>query len=474
MPKVHFIGICGVGMSGVAKLLMDQGWEVSGSDEGFYPPISDYLKEYAIPCSSPHAPENIPADADLIVIGKHAKLVPETNAEVKAAFESGIPVKSYPEVLSGLTENTHAVVVAGSFGKSTCTTMLAWILQHAGKDPSYFVGALSPSLETNARSGKGPDFILEGDEYPAANWDERSKFMFYHPRSVLLTSCEHDHLNVYPNLESYLQPFIGFLKIIPEDGLLVSCLEGENVAEVLQQGNSPAKQVSYSFNNSEADWWAENVQRTDWGIQFTLVEKGTEVGQIQSQLLGDHNIQNIVGVAALLLTKKLVTIAELQAALAQFKGVHRRMELKTENTSIPVYEDFGSSRPKALAGLQTVRQQFPDKRMIVLFEPHTFSLRNRAALPWYDDLFEKADLVIIHQPPQHGSGSHDQLSLEEIVERVVASGKETRGVHSKAELLEAVLPELKANQDVILLETSGDLGGAIPELVSYVQEHFRS
>lgn len=226
--KAHFIGICGAGMSATAKLLKEAGWGISGSDEGFYPPISIYLEKNNLPCTPSYSANNIPDDANIIVIGKHAKLVPEENEEVMAAFASGKPIKSFPEVLHQLTAETKNFIIAGSFGKSTCASLAAWILTHAGKDPSYFIGAVPLDLPTNAHLGKGDTFILEGDEYPSANWDKRSKFLLYNAQTVLLTSAEHDHLNVFPTLESYLEPYVELGLQLPPEAIFVACLDGEN------------------------------------------------------------------------------------------------------------------------------------------------------------------------------------------------------------------------------------------------------
>src|SRR5688572_30384915 len=163
--KAHFIGICGAGMSGAALLLREAGWEVSGSDDGFYPPVSDLLQKAELPCRSPYDPANIPPDCDLVIIGKHAKLVPESNLEVRHAFEmrdrGQVEVKSYPEALQALTKDRHPIVVAGSYGKSSTTALLAWILSDSGKDPGYFIGAVPIDFESNARLGMGPHFVLE-------------------------------------------------------------------------------------------------------------------------------------------------------------------------------------------------------------------------------------------------------------------------------------------------------------------------
>lgn len=471
MKKAHFIGICGAGMSAVAKLLKDAGWEVTGSDEGFYPPASDYLESQNIPCTPEYKPDNIKDDLNLIVIGKHAKLVPEENQEVAQAFTSGITVRSFPEVLQDIVKDRDNLVVAGSFGKSTCAYILTWILKEAGKDPGYFIGAYSTNFPDSSNLGTGPQFVLEGDEYPSANWDQTSKFLYYSPKSLLLTSGEHDHVNVFPTLSSYLKPFQDLVASVPETGTITACLDGENIADLIKPAK--ARVITYSLTSCEADWWAENIHWEAGTGHFTLIKKGEKVFDANTVLLGEHNISNLVGVSALLLENQLVKPEELVSALSRFKGLRRRLELKTISTSIPLYEDFGSSRAKALAGIKAVRNQYPDWRLIVVFEPHTFSFRNREALNWYDDLFALADLIYIYDPPTHGAKTHDQLSLAEIVERVRQSGKEVYPFHAKEELVNKFDSLLKANRDVILIETSGNLGGAIPYLTDYLQDSFK-
>lgn len=466
MPKAYFIGICGVGMAAVAQLLQQKGWEVSGSDEGFYPPISDYLTRHKIICHTPHKASNLPKDADLIVIGKHAKLVPESNEEVAAALASGIPVKSFPEVLDELTKATNNYVVAGSFGKSSCSWLLTWILTYAKKDPSYFVGALGLNIEENAHLGLGKNFILEGDEYPSANWDSSPKFLHYNAHHLLLTSCEHDHINVYPTLESYLDPFKQLVKTLPRAGILMACCDGEQVEDVVM--DTPAKVIWYSLHNSKATWHAANLQHEGHLTHFLLMQSDQEIGEVTTQLLGEHNVQNIVGVAALLLETEAVDFADLAKAVREFKGVHRRLELRTTKSQIPLYEDFGSSRPKALAGIRALHEQFPDRRLIVLFEPHTFSFRNHDALSWYDDLFAQADVVYVANPPTHGATDHNQLSLEEITNRIALTGKEVHGFTNSTQLLEQLKPMLKPG-DVLLVETSGALLDSLPPLLEYLE-----
>ncbi|MBY0429526.1 MAG: UDP-N-acetylmuramate dehydrogenase, partial [Alphaproteobacteria bacterium] len=213
--KAHFIGLAGVGMSATAKLLRDAGWSVTGSDEAVYPPISHFLEKEKLACFTPYAASNIPADVDLIVIGKNAKLVPETNAEVAAAYQSGKHIASFPEVLGELSQNKDAVVVAGSYGKSSCSALLAHILQSSGKDPSFFVGAIPLTPSTSAQIGKGNLFVFEGDEYPSSNTDNRSKFLHLKPKHILLTPLAHDHVNIFPTIKKYLASFYELASLLP-------------------------------------------------------------------------------------------------------------------------------------------------------------------------------------------------------------------------------------------------------------------
>ena len=213
--KAHFIGIAGKGMSATALLLKQMGVRISGSDEGFYPPVSDYLKSANIAFAKGYRKENIPDDADVIIIGKNAKLQPETNEEVRAAFASGKLVRSFADIVHDMTVSSDNVVVAGSYGKSTCTALLAWCLRTAKKDPSYFIGEVTNGFECYAQRGQGPVFVLEGDEYPSSNWDSTSKFLRYNARNVLLTSATHDHVNVFPTHADYLVPFRALLDALP-------------------------------------------------------------------------------------------------------------------------------------------------------------------------------------------------------------------------------------------------------------------
>src|SRR3989338_7399438 len=471
--KAHFIGIAGKGMSAVALLMREAGWSISGSDEGFYPPVSDYLAKAGISFADGYKKENIHDDADMIVIGKNAKLVAESNEEVAAAFAwqknlpAGRRVVSFPDVLNELTAKTDNIVVAGSYGKSTCTAALAWCLMHAGKDPSYFIGEITKGFDAHAHKGGGKVFVLEGDEYPSANWDSTSKFLRYHPHSVLLTSATHDHVNVYPTHEEYLSPFKKLIALLPSNGLL-AVNAGEEHAFTLSK-NFSGTTVTYGMT-SDAQWYPENIR---YGLvtTFDLMNGRDKITAVTTELLGAHNIENIVAVSALLLEKKLLTAQELAAGVASFAGVKRRMELLTPHSTIPVLEGFGSSYEKARSAMEAMKLHFPGRRLLVVFEPHTFAWRNYAALYRYDDVFAGADKVYIYEPASQGATTHAQLTQEEIVSRVKASGVDAVAITDPGAAINTIGDELHSG-DCVLLLTSGELGGLIKSIPALAEEKF--
>lgn len=466
--KAHFIGIAGVGMSATAILLKESGWEVTGSDEGTYPPVSTYLRDLNIPWHDGYRAENIPPDTDLIVVGKNAKLDPKINLEVVAAIKTGLPIKSFPEVLGDLTKATNNIVIVGSYGKSTATALLAWCLEQNGKDPSYFIGAIPIGMSRTSHRGKSDVFILEGDEYPSSHTDTRSKFLHYHAHDVLLTSAMHDHVNVFPTLESYLAPFRTLISEIPKNGLLVAMGVDKNVRSLIPLTES--KTITYSRESTTTDWYAKDIVYGEKTI-FNLMRRGKLVLPLTTTLLGEHNVENIVGVAALILEKKLLTHEELAAGVETFKGVVRRLDRKDTHSTIPVYEGFGSSYEKAKAAIAAIKLHYPMRRLIIVFEPHTFTWRNRASLTNYDDVFLSAQKVFVLAPATQGSNTHDQLTHEEIVKEIRKSGVETAPIKSEEECLTSFKIE-STKDDVILLLTSGDLAGLIDSIPRLVDSLF--
>lgn len=466
--KAHLIGVCGAGMSAVAHLLQQKGYEVSGSDSGFYPPVSDYVASLGIKTFEGYRAENIPDDVDMIVIGKNAKLVPESNEEVAHAFAAHYNnIRSFPEVVSEMCRRTDNIVVTGSYGKSTVTSIIAWVLRQAGKDPNYLIGALAKGFQHTSHLGDGRQFILEGDEYPSANWDDQSKFLHYRSSTVVLTAATHDHINIYPTIEDYHKPFATLLAKQTANGTLIACINEPHAAKFYDEYKG--KKISYGLDNPEADWSAHNITYGRQS-QFTVTHKVDgdmrDLVSVKTHLLGSHNIENLVAAAAVLLGQNMVTAGEFADAIASFEGITRRLDRKVPpGFRIHVYEGFGSSYEKARAAIEAMKLHFPDSRLIVMFEPHTFTWRNRNALSQYQTAFDDVDTVWTYHPPKQGELTHAQLSLTEIIAEARKNHADVRSFD--AENVNDIYGDLSEN-DVLLILSSGNFDG----LMKVVMDNF--
>jgi UDP-N-acetylmuramate: L-alanyl-gamma-D-glutamyl-meso-diaminopimelate ligase len=363
-----------------------------------------------------------------------------------------VGVTTFPELVGEATGERRNIVVAGSFGKSTCTALMAHILRQTGVDAGWMIGAISASLPATGHWGSAPDMVLEGDEYIVGAGDRRSKFVLYHPDHLLLTSLVHDHVNVFPTFADYEAPFRELLRLLPAEGLLVA---REHPAIRAIAGDAVARIVWYDTAPCDG-WFAEDVAYGDV-TRFTLVGPGGRRIPLATSLLGEHNIENIVGVAAYLLERGLVDEIQLARAVENFAGIRRRLDRLTKQSSIPVIEGFGSSYEKARSAIEAMLLHYPHRPLTVVFEPHTFSWRSRDALAWYDTVFEGAARVLVVPPPHHGEASHNQSSFEEILARVAATGVPVEGVES-AEAATAALSHLSGGE-VVLLLSSGPLLG---------------
>ena len=462
--KAYFIGIAGAGMSAVAQLLQTRGWQVSGSDEGAYPPITTYLEQHHIPYTKTHSKNNVPKDADLVVVGKHAGLTREENEEVAFVYDNNFTIQSFPEVLHDLTKHTRNIICAGSHGKSTCTSLLTWCLLE--QDPSFFIGALPYNIDTNARSGKGKVFILEGDEYPASNTDNISKFLYYNASDVLITSLEHDHLNVFNTQEAYTAPFLQLIDSLPDDGVLVVSGEDAQIQKTLPRISR--KTVTYSTDQQfDTDWYAKDIAYGE-ETHFDLYHHGSRVAHLTTTLLGRHNVENIIGVSALLLEKNLLLPEVLQQRVRSFAGLRRRLDKKTERSSVLLYEGFGSSRSKARSAVVAMKTHFPERRLLVVFEPHSLSWRRKEYLKHYQGLFDGATKVFAYVASVPEPKDATTVSGEDLFTHIKNSGVDAMRINSD---LAPVLSEVQKD-DVILCLSSGDIGGILPTLTQALEQRF--
>jgi UDP-N-acetylmuramate: L-alanyl-gamma-D-glutamyl-meso-diaminopimelate ligase len=455
--NVYFLGIAGAGVSALASVMHSQGHSVSGSDEGVFPPVSTYLDDLGIPYATSFDAANVPAHVDVAIVGTTAKMDPATNPELAELKRRGVPCHTFASYLGEHTKERENLIVAGSFGKSSLTALITFILIHAGQDPGWFIGAIPLDLPQTGHNGTDPLFIMEGDEYVVSLTDRRSKFELYTPAHTLISSIVHDHINMFPTMELYEAPFAKLIEATPKDGLLVVCHGFEPVRRLV----GDRKAVWYGVDPNPG-YFADNVVIGEF-TTFALCLPNGEKVPMETELLGRHNIENIIGACAFLLERGLVTNAQLQSAIKTFRGVARRLDKKTRTSSVPIYEGFGSSYEKARSAIEAIELHFPARKSVVVFEPHTFSWRNQNALSWYDTVFEGVERVLIMAPPTHGATGHDQLTQAQIIARVAATGVQVLGVQDGAEVL-ASLPDSLGGDEVVLLLSSGPLDGLAASL----------
>ena len=440
---------------------------MSGSDEGVFPPVSTYLDTVGIAYHVGFDAALVPPDIDAAIIGSSAKLDLPNNPELAEIERRNIPRYSFAEFLGRHIRGRDTIVVAGSFGKSTLTALCAVLMREAGRDPGYFIGAIPLDLAATGHGGADSVFLIEGDEYIVAPDDRRSKFMLYHPNTLLISSLTHDHLNVFPTPASYEAPFAALIDLLPPDGLLV-CAHG---FEALHRLTLDREVVWYGRQPCPG----YHADAIDIGevTRFDLVTPTGARIPLETGLLGLHNIENIVGAAALLLERGDIDAAALQRGVAGFRGVARRLDKKTTDSIVPAYEGFGSSYEKARSAIEAILLHFPGRRAVVVFEHHTFSWRNAEALAWYDTVFEGVAKVLLLAPPDHGAAGHAQLSQADILTRLGQARVDCLGVGHAGEALSALQAMLRGDE-VVLLLSSGPLDGLAHSVPDMLQARFGS
>ena len=463
--NVYFLGIAGAGMSALASVLASEGHAVSGSDDGVYPPVSTYLERLRVPFHEGFDAARVPRDVDLAIVGASSKLNVAENPELAELVRRGVPRYSFAEYLGLHTRDRETIVIAGSFGKSTLTAMCALFLREAGRDPGYFIGAVPLDLEATGVGGGDPEFLIEGDEYIVSPQDRRSKFLLYHPSHLLISSLVHDHLNIFPTLQSYEAPFAQLIGLQPQGGLLV-CAHGYEPLHRLTAG----REVVWYGLEPCPGFFAQDIRIGEIS-SFDLRTPAGERIALQTELLGRHNIENIVGAAALLLGLGLIDQDSLARGARAFRGVARRLDKKTRRSRVPVYEGFGSSYEKARSAIEAIQLHFPKRPLVVVFEPHTFSWRSREGLGWYDSVFQGVSRVILLPPPVHGAASHEQSTQAQIAERISAAGVRTEALPDGAAVLTELDRTLKGDE-VVLLLSSGPLDGLAESLPAQFDARF--
>lgn len=382
--KYHFIAIGGAVMHNLALSMVGKGYYVSGSDDEIYEPSRTRLENAGIlPKEKGWFPEKITKDLDGIILGMHARI---DNPELLKAKELGIPVYSFPEFVFDQSRDKKRVVISGSHGKTTITSMILHVLQYHGMDFDYLVGAQIEGFELMVKLSEAPIIIIEGDEYLTSPLDRRPKFFHYHHDILLMSGIAWDHFNVFPTFENYKEQFQVLAEMTPEKGTFIYCKEDSHVDEIANGLSSPSfTRIPYQAHPSKI----EN------GNTFLL----TENGEIPIMVFGEHNLQNLQGALEICLSLGLER-DQFYDAIGSFKGAAKRQEILAKSSSSILFRDFAHAPSKLKATVQAVKKQFPERRLIAVQELHTYSSLNKDFVHNYRGSFEAADTAIIYLNPK--------------------------------------------------------------------------
>ena len=446
---IHILGICGTFMGGIALLAREQGVQVSGSDANVYPPMSTQLSEQGIGLCEGYAPAPLEPPPDCVVIGN---ALSRGNAAVEHTLNHNLVYTSGPQWLAEhVLQDRWVLAVAGTHGKTSTASILAWILEYAGLAPGFLIGGVPKNFGLSARLGSGPFFVVEADEYDTAFFDKRSKFVHYHPRTLVLNNLEYDHADIFPDLDAIKTQFHHLVRTVPGNGLIVSNAADENLHEVLERGCwTPVEAVS--MVNNKALWQARLLLED--GSRFEVLLEGQSAGTVNWDQLGDHNVHNAM--AAIVAARHAgVPVAQAIAALSEFEGIKRRMEVRGQVGGVTVYDDF-AHHPTAIATtLQGLRRRVGDARILLLLEPRSNTMRmgvhrDSLAASWSD-----ADRVWLHEP------AGLEWSLKELAETATIPAAVSDSVDA---IVEAVVQEAHPG-DHVLVMSNGAFGGIHDKLI---------
>lgn len=447
--RVHLIGVCGTAMATLAAMLKQRGFDVRGSDQNVYPPMSDFLVAQGITLLQGFSPEHITSDLDLVVVGN---AISRGNPELEEVLDRKIRYCSLPEAIrDNFLWGARSIVIAGTHGKTTTASLVGWVLTHAGADPSVLIGGIAENFDSSYRLGGGRDFVIEGDEYDSAFFDKTAKFLKYLPDIAVVSNIEYDHADIYPDLESIRLAFRRFVTLIPRRGLL---LLGADDGEAPALKSVARCRVETFGLSPGADWHAYDVTVRPAGMTFSVRHAAERCGTFEVPLLGAHNVRNaLVAVAIGQATGFPAGI--LGEALKAFKGVRRRLQLRGIARDVAVYDDF-AHHPTAIAEtLAGIRSAFPDRRIWAIFEPRSATSCRRVFQHDFAKAFQAADETVIAAVFRSNLPEPERLSAGQLVDDINNAGRHARHIHAVDDIVSTISSEAVPGDLVIIMSNGG-------------------
>jgi UDP-N-acetylmuramate: L-alanyl-gamma-D-glutamyl-meso-diaminopimelate ligase len=449
VQTIHLIAICGTGMGALACMLRDLGYEVTGSDQKIYPPMSLFLKQKGICMNEGFAAQNLAHKPDLVIVGN---AVSRDNPEVEEMDRLGLHFCSMPQALNRfVAAGKQTLLVSGTHGKTTTASILAWMLYVAGCDPSFMIGGILKNFDSNYRLGNGAYFVVEGDEYDTAFFDKGPKFLHFHPRMAVLTSVEFDHADIFNDLDHVKKIFASFVSALPDSSTLLAYDGEQNVTEVIGHHHCHVERYG---QKATSPWRLGTVTiESPWTV-FEVYKNNEAYGRFKTKLFGEHNLLNVLAVIGVADGLSIPTdvIAE---ALRTFEGIKRRQEVRGQKRDITVMDDFAHHPTAVRETVRAVKSTLAAGRLIAVFEPRTNTSMRRVFQEEYPTVFDPADIICIRKPPLLNKiPSGQRFSSEQLVKDLKIRGKDAHYFPDT----DAILDYLKITAvpgDLILVMSNG-------------------
>jgi UDP-N-acetylmuramate: L-alanyl-gamma-D-glutamyl-meso-diaminopimelate ligase len=441
MGKLHFIAIGGAAMHNLALALHHKGYQITGSDDAIFEPSKSRLDTHGLlPSELGWFPEKITTDLEGVILGMHAKA---DNPELLKAQELGVKIYSYPEYLYEQSKNKTRVVIGGSHGKTTITSMILHVMNYHDREVDYMVGAQLEGFDTMVHLTDTNDFIvLEGDEYLTSPIDLRPKFHLYQPNIALISGIAWDHINVFPTFDTYVEQFRIFVNQITKGGVLIYNEEDEQVKEVAEQSENTIRKIPY--------------QTPEYSVENGVTLLETPEGAMPIEVFGAHNLSNLAG-AKWICQCMGVDEDDFYEAIATFKGASKRLEKLAESSNAVAYKDFAHSPSKVIATTRAVKAQYPDRKLIACLELHTYSSLNAEFLKEYKGALDAADVAVVFYSPDAVKIKRlDEVTHDQIAQ---AFQREDLIIYTQPEAFQQFLFQQKLENSTLLLMSSGNYGG---------------
>jgi len=464
----HLIGICGTAMASLAGMLQARGHHVTGSDQNVYPPMSTMLRDLGINVLQGYNRENLTPAPDCVIVGN---AIPRGNPEVEETLRRKLLYRSQAEVVKEeFIRGRHSLAVAGTHGKTTTTSIAAWVMDQGGLDPSFLIGGVAQNFGSSFRVTQSDYVIVEADEYDTAYFDKGPKFMHYLPELAIVNNIEFDHADIYKDLDAVKLAFRRFMNLVPENGRLIAGWDSPNVRAVVESfGPRLFTQVETFGTSGESRWQVRNPDFSGGLSSFDVYREDQLWGQFQTPLLGEFNLLNCLAVI-IAADAWGVDQDKIRHALATFKNVKRRAEVRGEERGVTVIDDFAHHPTAVRETLRALRARYKDRRLIAIFEPRSWSSRLAVFQHDYANAFLAADYVVVANvfDSQKVTEKGRALDTNELIEAISQQGKPALALSGADEIVTHILPELREG-DVVAIMSNGGFGGIHEKLLTALQ-----